>query len=146
LICRSTTILERQNMFYVYCRTHRTTPDYQHVSLRHNRDGPLSATSMRTRFAGSSIFLCCCLLYEGMIALQCPSEQLSRQSVCGCLLMQSIAFTLSIAISMKTLHLDHISEPPYTIGSTQVHQHSLVSDACSYRVAGTADTNNPRFD
>ena len=98
-------------MLYVYCRTHRTTPDYQHVSLRHNRDGPLSATSMRTRFAGSSIFLCCCLLYEGMIALQCPSEQLSRQSVCGCLLMQSIAFTLSIAISMKTVHLDHISEP-----------------------------------
>ena len=53
---------------------------------------------MRAGRAGSSIFLCCCLLYEGMIALQRPSEQLSRQSVCGCLLLQSIAFTLSIAI------------------------------------------------
>ena len=32
----------------------------------------------------------------------------------------------------------HVLSQPYTIGSTQVHQHSLVSEACSYRVAGTA--------
>lgn len=67
---------------------------------------------MRAGRAGSSIFLCCCLLYEGMIALQRPSEQLSRQSVCGCLLLQSIAFTLSIAIqSNQQLTYCH-STPP----------------------------------
>ena len=83
---------------------------------------------MRAGSAGSSIFLCCCLLYEGMIALQRPSEQLSRQSVCGCLLLQSIAFTLSIAIqSNQQLTYCHTAHP------LQMSLQPPARDSCAIR-------------